>query len=130
MVYRCANGRPPRGFTVIELLVVMAAIGLLLSVATPRYLAHLDHARETALKHNLKAMREAIDRFHADRDRYPNTLTELVERRYLKQIPADPMTESLESWHITRAAGPDGGVVDVRSGAKGQGQNGVAYAAW
>lgn len=130
MVSHCAVGKPPCGFTVIELLVVMAAIGLLLSIATPRYLSHLDHARETALRHNLTAMREAIDRFHADQDRHPSTLTELVERRYLKQIPLDPLTESVESWHIIRSIGQAGGIVDVRSGAKGQGRDGVAYALW
>lgn len=125
------SSRRPAGFTVIELLVVLAAIGLLLAVAAPRYVQHLDTAREVALKQDLHALRDAIDKFYADQTRYPATLDELVEKRYLRAIPTDPITQRGDSWVIvppSRALA--GAVFDVRSGAKGQAQDGSAYALW
>lgn len=122
--------RAPRGFTILELLVVLAAIGLLLALAMPRYIAHVDHAREVALKHDLRAWREAIDRFHADLSRYPASLDELVARHYMRAIPADPITERRDTW--VRVAPADGTavVVDVQSGAPGRAKDGTAYASW
>jgi general secretion pathway protein G len=121
-----------RGFTVVELLVVLAAIGLLLSVAAPRYVQHLDHAREVALREDLFQMREAIDKFYGDQQRYPATLGELVTRRYLRQVPEDPLTGRVDSWvtQATPASAAPAGVVDVRSGAAGTAQDGSAYASW
>jgi general secretion pathway protein G len=120
-----------RGFTIIELLVVLAVIGLLLSVAAPRYVQHVETAREVALKHDLQQMRMAIDKFYADQSRYPAALDELVTRRYLRAIPEDPVTGTAQSWVVVP---PDNSgstaVFDVRSGAKGQGRDGSAYAAW
>lgn len=132
MASRCATGRgrAARGFTVIELVVVLAAIALLLSIAAPRYAQHVDRAREVALRHNLKAMRDAIDRFHADRERYPESLRELVDARYLRDIPLDPLTERFDSWQPQPADAPATGIQDVRSGAGGRGIDGVAYAQW
>ncbi len=127
---RCSNGEPRRGFTVIELLVVLAAIALLLSVAAPRYIAHLDQAREVALKHDLNAMRDAIDKFHADQSRFPDTLAELVARRYLRSLPADPITQRSDTWVSLPPADASRGVMDVRSGAKGRANDGSDYAAW
>jgi general secretion pathway protein G len=128
--------RPSRGFTVIELLVVLAALALLLSVAAPRYVRHLDRARETALRHDLQTMRDAIDKFYTDQGRYPKELPELVERRYLRAIPVDPVTQRADSWvavppRAGAAGGADGdGVFDVRSGAKEIAMDGSAYASW
>lgn len=120
-----------RGYTLIELLVVMAAIGLLLSIAAPRYVEHVDRARETTLRHNLIGLRDAIDKFYADRGNYPPSLQELVQQRYLRSIPVDPVTDRSDSWVlIPPAAGGAGGVFDVRSGAPGKSRDGVAYAAW
>jgi|SRR4051812_37652984 general secretion pathway protein G len=121
-----------RGFTVVELLVVLAAIGLLLAVAAPRYVQHLDHAREVALRQDLFQMREAIDKFYGDQQRYPATLGELVTRRYLRQLPEDPLTGSVDSWvtQATPASAAPAGVVDVHSGAAGVAQDGSAYASW
>lgn len=130
MVYRCASGEPPQGFTVIELLVVMAAIALLLSIAAPRYIAHLDQAREVALKHDLRALRDAIDKFHADQLRYPEALNELVARRYLRSLPIDPITQRGDTWLLVAAVDGGHGVADVRSGAKGRAQDGSDYAGW
>lgn len=117
------------GFTIIELLVVLAALGLLLALAAPRYVDHVDRSRETVLRHNLKQMRDAIDRFHADRDRYPQTLQELVGARYLRELPVDPITERADSWVLV-APESGAGVRDVKSGAAGKTREGLAYAAW
>jgi general secretion pathway protein G len=88
------------GFTLIELLVVMTIIATLLSVVAPHYFRASDDAREAALKANLSLLREAIDHFHGDRGIYPETLSELVERRYLRSIPQDPFTGSPETWKL------------------------------
>ena len=119
-----------RGFTLIEMLVVMAALGLLLSIATPRYFEHVERARETVLKHNLAALRQAIDRFHGDRGRYPLELAELVRLQYLREVPLDPMTERTDSWDIAPPAGQSTGVFDIRSPAAGHARDGSVYAAW
>jgi general secretion pathway protein G len=119
------------GFTVIELLVVLACIGMLLALAVPRYIGHLDAARDIALKHDLHAMRDAIDKFYADQGRYPAQLQELVTRRYLRALPEDPVTQRSDTW-ITLPPGGQGnaGVFDVRSGATGNARDGSAYASW
>lgn len=120
-----------RGFTVIELLVVMAALALLLSVAAPRYVEHVDNARATALKQDLFQMRDALDKFHADHGRYPKTLDELVERRYLRAVPVDPLTQRADSWVLVAPrSGDTASVADVRSGAPGVARDGSAYARW
>ena len=124
---------PPRrlahlGFTVIELLVVLAAIALLLAVAAPRYVQHLDRAREVTLKTSLHALREAIDKFQADQSRAPASLAELVQRGYLRRVPLDPITERDDSWALQAGAGGD--IADVRSGAAGTARDGSAYASW
>jgi len=115
----------------IELLVVMAALGLLLSIAAPRYVEHVDRAREVVLKQNLAGMRDAIDKFYADRARYPKDLQELVQQRYLRQVPLDPVTDRIDSWVLVAPAGqPGAAVFDVRSGAIGQARDGSTYATW
>ena len=125
----------PRGFTLIELLVVMAAIGLLLSITAPRYAEHVDRAREAVLRQNLASLRDAIDKFNADRARYPADLQELVRQRYLRQVPLDPVTDRTDTW-IAVAPGPHGlaagagAVFDVHSGAPGNSRDGTAYASW
>jgi general secretion pathway protein G len=124
--------RPPHrsgGFTLIELMVVMAIIAMLVTLAMPRYVHSLDKAREAVLRHDLRAMRDAIDQFLSDRNRYPVSLSELVELRYLRDVPRDPVTESTSTWVLLPP--PDSafgeGVYDVRSGAAGTGQDGVSY---
>ncbi|MDH0867067.1 prepilin-type N-terminal cleavage/methylation domain-containing protein [Mitsuaria sp. GD03876] len=122
-----------RGFTVIELLVVLAALALLLSVAAPRYVQHVDRARDVALRHNLQTMRDAIDKFYGDQGRYPKELPELVERRYLRAIPLDPVTQRADTWVAVppRAGEAEGeGVSDVRSGAREIAPDGSSYASW
>lgn len=118
------------GFTVIELLVVMAALALLVALAAPRYTAHVDRAREVTLRHNLAGMRSAIEAFRADRGRDPTNLAELIEARYLREIPLDPMTERSDTWVLQPSRRGAQGVGDVRSGAPGRGSDGQLFAEW
>lgn len=125
------RARGSRGFTIIELLVVMAVIALLAGLATPRYLRHLDHAREVALRESLVRMRQAIDHFHADHGRYPQALQELVEQRYLRAVPVDPLTGRADTWQLSAPPPQQAGrVFDVRSGATERAADGTAYASW
>lgn len=121
-----------KGFTLIELLVVMAVIATLLTIAVPRYFQHLDRAREASLRESLAVMRDALDKYRADTGRYPETLEELVTKRYLRKVPPDPITESTETWVIVPPPDEPGQrkVWDIRSGADGQGQNGSDYSTW
>lgn len=133
MARRTVSGKALRGgFTLIELLVVLAIVATLLSIAAPRYLRSVDDAREAALKSNLTQLREAIDHFHADRGSYPQALADLVERRYLRSIPVDPVTESAQTWKLLPAPGAEdtGAIYDVRSGADGTSRLGEPYANW
>jgi prepilin-type N-terminal cleavage/methylation domain-containing protein len=93
-----------RGFTLIELLVVLAILALLLTIAAPRYIDHVGRARDTALRTDLKVMREAIDKFDGDQGRLPASLDELVARRYLKEIPVDPITDKRDTWIVVTSA--------------------------
>ncbi len=120
-----------RGFTLIELLVVMAIIATLLTLAVPRYARSLQRSREAVLRQDLATLRESIDKFYGDTGKYPQSLAALVERRYLRAIPVDPIAKSAEKWVVVASDDPDDtGVKDVRSGADGNGENGVPYAAW
>ncbi len=130
------------GFTLIELLVVMAIIATLLSIAVPRYMRSIDDAKEATLKSSLSQMREAIDHYYADLGSYPVNLTDLIEKRYLRSIPVDPMTESAQTWTLippplkSDANRLDSNkqdlvtIYDVRSGAVGMSRKGEPYANW
>lgn len=112
-------------------MVVMAIIALLLSLALPRYFNHLENSRETILRQDLAVMRDAIDKFHGDRGRYPESLDELVNARYLRALPVDPLTERADTWQILAPEGDEAGAVyDIRSGAPGASRDGSAYADW
>ena len=119
------------GFTLIELLAVMTIVALLLAVAAPRYFGSVDRAKDTALKQNLTTMRDAIQKYHADKGRYPDSLDALVAERYLRARPTDPITESPATWVELAPPDKEGkGLYDVHSGAKGKGQDGSVYADW
>jgi general secretion pathway protein G len=126
------NGRPPRqGFTLIELLVVMAIIAVLLTIAVPRYFHTLERSRETVLRQDLQVLREAIDKHDGDFGQYPDSLAALVERRYIRAVPVDPVTNSAESWTMVVSDDPDHpGIRDVHSGSDGTATDGTSYREW
>jgi general secretion pathway protein G len=127
------NGRARRGgFTLIEMLVVMVVIAMLLTIAVPRYLRTLERSKEAVLKQDLAALRESIDKFYGDTGKFPESLAVLVEKRYLRSVPVDPIAKSAENWIAIHAEDDpdDTGVKDVHSSAEGIGQNGIPYVAW
>lgn len=120
-----------RGFTLVELLVVMAVIALLMSIAAPRYFHSVDRAKEATLRANLAVMRDSLDKHFGDHGKYPQQLSELVDKRYLRSIPVDPLTGSDRSWVAVPPKSADlGGVADVRSGAEGGSPTAGPYASW
>lgn len=131
MQFGIPGNRTFKGFTLIELLVVLAIIALMLGVALPRYFHSVDRAKEATLRHDLSVMRETIDKFHGDFNRYPDSLEELVQRRYLRSVPADPITGSNRTWVVSSPSGQDfRGVYDVRSSAPGVAADGSRYVDW
>jgi len=121
-----------RGFTLIELLVVMAIIATLLTIAAPRYFRSLERSREAVLKQDLATLRESIDRFYGDTGKHPKTLALLVEKRYLRSIPVDPIAKSADKWILVNVTDDpeDDGIKDIKSGAEGKGENDVPYLEW
>ena len=122
-----------RGFTLIELIVVFAILALLISLAVPRYFTHIERAKEATLRQDLQVMRDAIDKFHGDKGRYPASLDELVSERYLRGVPVDPITETDTTWRTVPPpadAQAEGELYDVKSGAEGNARDGRPYADW
>lgn len=119
------------GFTLIELLVVLTIVALLLTIATPQYFKGVDRAKESTLKQDLHVVREAIDKFYADKGLYPDSLEALVEEKYINKLPIDPITESNETWEIVPPEPPlEGEVYDLKSGATGTAKDGSYYNEW
>lgn len=119
------------GFTLVELLVVMAIVALLLTIAVPRYFGSLARSKEVALQENLKVLRISLDKYSGDKGHFPDTLEELVTGRYLRAVPLDPITESAQTWVlVTSSEAGATGIVDVKSGASGQSADGQPYAAF
>lgn len=111
----------------------MAIVALLASIAAPRYFASVDRAKANSLRSSLAVMRDALDKYAADKGRYPDTLEQLVQDRYLRQVPEDPLTGSAASWvSVPPPAEADlaGRVGDVHSGAAGRAPDGSLYADW
>jgi general secretion pathway protein G len=137
---RPGRRRGPAGFTLVEMLVVVALIGIVAALALPRYRNSQVRAKEAVLKHDLWILRDVIDQFFTDQGRYPNDLEELVTIGYLRKVPIDPLTESPDSWVLDYEAlaeddydSPSGetqGVTDVSSGSPGQALDGSWYADW
>lgn len=120
-----------RGFTLIELLVVMTIIAVLLTIAGPRYFRMLERSKETVLKQDLSIMREAIDKHYGDLNQYPDSLAALVERKYLRDVPEEPITKSKDGWEVVVSDDPDHpGIKDVHSIAEGNGSDGRPYKEW
>lgn len=130
-----ASGKPWRsmhrlrhGFTLIELLVVLAIVALLLTLSFPRYFQSIDASKETVLLDNLRITRETIDKFYGDTGRYPQSLEELVEKKYLRAMPVDPLTDSTATWIIVPPDDTDqGSVYSIRSGAPGNNRDGKPF---
>jgi general secretion pathway protein G len=126
------NGdRNRRGFTLIELLVVMTIIGVLLTIASPRYFRTVARSKETVLRHDLSVMRESIDKYYADTGEYPDALPALVEKHYIRSVPVDPFTRSAQTWLLLASDDPDHpGVRDVHSGSPDSGFDGSPFVSW
>lgn len=121
---RTGNG----GFTLIELMIVISIIGILAGIAVPMYQRSVVRAREAVLKEDLYQMRDAIDKHFADHGRYPENLQELVEKKYLRALPVDPLTAD-DNW-VEVPAEDEPGVFDVKSASTATGNNGIAYNEW
>lgn len=120
-----------RGFTLIEILVVMAILATLLSLAAPKYFDSLERAQEAALRTDLRMFREAIDKHRGDTGKLPASLDALVQARYLQAVPVDPITDRADTWVVVPSADVSvPGVFNVRSGAPGTARDGTAYASW
>ena len=128
--------RQDAGFTLIELMIVMAIIGILAVIAIPSYVSAVRQAREAVLKEDLHVMRNAIDSYTADKEKAPQSLDDLVQDGYIKIIPEDPMTHSRDTWvpdtsdALSSVDETDSGITDVHSGSQDTGSDGQAYSAW
>jgi len=125
-----------RGFTLIELMVVISIIVILMSVAIPRYQASILRARETVLRDDLYTLRSVIDQYTLDKQKAPQALQDLVDSGYLKTLPMDPFTNSRETWipitddSIMSADQSQPGIIDVHSGSEQKSSEGSAYSTW
>jgi general secretion pathway protein G len=124
------------GFTLIELMIVISMILILMSVAIPLYNQSIMRAREAVLRQNLFTMRSVIDQYSMDKQKAPQSLDDLVQAGYLKQIPTDPMTNSKDTWQpvqedvLVSVDQNQPGITDVHSGSEANGSDGTAYNTW
>jgi general secretion pathway protein G len=121
------------GFTLVELLLVLLLVALLASIVGPTVTAGLQRSRESTLKHDLRVMRQALDDYYGDQGHYPPALEDLVEKRYVRRVPPDPLTGKNDTWVLTQSDQEGekvSGVSDVHSGAEGQAIDGTNYKDW
>jgi general secretion pathway protein G len=127
-----------RGFTMIELLLVLALIALLASIAVPVVTGSVLRAKESTLKESLYTLRKAIDDYYADTNSYPSDLETLAQKRYIRKLPKDPITDQRDSWILVRAEDDkgqgqgqgQGGIIDVHSGSEINSSDGTPYKEW
>ena len=130
------NKRQDAGFTLVELMIVMAIIGVLATLAIPSFVGAIKQAREAVLKEDLHVMRTAIDSYTADKQKAPQALQDLITDGYLKSIPDDPMTHSRDSWvtdtsdTLSSVDQTDPGINNVHSGSQEQSSDGRPYSEW
>ncbi len=132
------RSRPENGFTLIEIIIVFALIGILVGLALPQYKYSLKKAREAVLKEDLFVLRKMIDQYYTDKGKYPASLQALVDDGYLRQIPIDPMTKKADTWVEVRenpsyeelVPNMEFGIVDVHSGSQEKAIDGTSYDIW
>jgi len=122
------NGNFKHGFTIVELLVVLSVIALLLTIVTPRYLNKVDEGKEIVLKQNLAVMRRSIDQYYAEQGVYPAKLSHLVEKKYIRAIPVDPITE-MTDWNLVIDSNSTG-IYDIKSKSSEASSDSRAYSEW
>jgi general secretion pathway protein G len=136
MGLRTQSGSARRGFTLIELMIVMAVVTVLVSIAVPMYQKSILRSKESVLKNNLFTLRTVIDEYTYDKGKAPQALQDLVSDGYLRVVPVDPMTGSSETWKIimedatTSINQAEPGIFDVKSGSDKTSLDGTAYADW
>jgi len=122
-----------RGFTFVEIMIVLVVIGILVTLATPSFTTSVQRAREAALRENLFILRDVIDQHYADHGTYPPALEVLVEKRYLRKVPKDPITGLENTWLLvadTDEHGVEAGIFDVKSGSDQAAMDGTLYNTW
>jgi general secretion pathway protein G len=130
------NRRAQSGFTMIELIIVMAIMLILITLAIPRFTGAVKHAREAALREDLQTMRTAIDTYTMDKQKGPESLDDLIQDGYLKAIPEDPITRSKDTWvtdsteSMVSVDETDPGITDIHSGSTDTGSDGQPYSSW
>jgi len=136
----CSARRGPSrrefGFTMVEMMIVMAIIVILISIAIPQYQKAIVRSKESVLKNNLFTLRQVIDEYTYDKQKAPQSLQDLVSAGYLRDIPIDPMTDSNQTWHtimedaLQSVDQTEPGIFDVKSGSDKTGLDGTPYADW
>jgi general secretion pathway protein G len=129
----CAPRAQKPGFTLIELMIVITIIGILITLAQPSYNRAVTAAKEATLKENLFILRDAIDQYYADNAKYPPSLTDLAEKKYIRRVPKDPVTGSAETWslvYFTDEQGQQQGIFDLKSGSEAIALDGTRYSEW
>lgn len=133
---RTRSSRRSRGFTLVELMIVLAIIGILLAISVPVYVSTIRHARETVLRDDLFQLRSLIDQYTMDKQQAPQSLDDLVTAGYLRALPKDPFTNSNTTWQpvqdnsLMSLDQTDPGIVDVHSGSDATSSDGTPYSGW
>jgi general secretion pathway protein G len=134
-----SHRRAPRGFTLIEMIVVLTLIGILVGLSLPHYQNSVKKARETVLRETLFQLRKLIDQYHTDKGKYPASIQALVDENYLRKVPVDPVTTKSDTWIEVKdqpgvdelvQPGSEFGILDVKSGAEGNGLDGTPFNTW